>query len=330
MEKVIAVVVTYNRRTLLAECIDALRNQTRKLDGIFVVNNGSTDDTEQWLTKQSDITFITQKNVGSSGGFSTGINWAYKQGYSWIWLMDDDGYPKLDALENILAADNGQMRLMNCAVIDKADKKSFVWKTQNYKSIDEVDAKIIEGIGHPFNGTMLHRNIVERVGVPQPKFFLWGDETEYYYRITKKNNIPVCTVSDSIHYHPATAFSLKQDWDYASGWKMYYYIRNRFFVHQVKFNNKFIAFINYCCFLLAFTGVVLLYQKTDKFKKLSFMAWPVADAFSKNFEATPPTILYRLKTTPKPTNYSTLYLKGLWFSIQSIFTPLRANRAMGV
>ncbi len=328
MEKVIAVVVTYNRSKLLCECITALRNQTRKLDGIIVVNNGSTDDTEQWLKQQSDIQFITQKNVGSSGGFSTGINWAFKQNYTWMWLMDDDGYPKQDALENILAADNGQMRLMNCAVIDKEDKKSFVWKTQNYKSIDEVNTTIIEGIGHPFNGTMLHRKIVERVGVPQPKFFLWGDETEYYYRITKINKIPVCTIANSIHYHPSTAFSLKQDWDYATGWKMYYYVRNRFFIHQVKFNNKAFAFINYACFLVAFTGLIMLYQKTNKLKKISFLAWPVADAFTNNFTATPPLILNKLKTNLTHNN-STINFKNWWFAIQSIFNPERANRALG-
>jgi rhamnopyranosyl-N-acetylglucosaminyl-diphospho-decaprenol beta-1,3/1,4-galactofuranosyltransferase len=328
MEKVIAVVVTYNRRNLLSECITALRNQTRKIDGIFVVNNGSTDDTEQWLKQQSDIQFITQKNVGSSGGFSTGITWAFKQNYTWMWLMDDDGYPKQDALENILAADNGQMRLMNCAVIDKEDKKSFVWKTQNFKSIDEVNTNVIEGIGHPFNGTMLHRNIVERVGVPQPKFFLWGDETEYYYRITKVNKIPVCTIANSIHYHPSTAFSFKQDWDYASGWKMYYYVRNRFFVHQVKFNNKAFAFINYACFLVAFTGLIMLYQKTDKFKKVSFLAWPVADAFTNNFTATPPTILQKLQSKNTESRSSVL-LRNIRFSIYNILNPVRANRALG-
>jgi GT2 family glycosyltransferase len=322
MEKVIAVVVTYNRSTLLAECINALRNQTQKLDAIFVVNNGSTDNTEQWLKNQPDLHFITQKNVGSSGGFSTGINWAYKNGFSWIWLMDDDGYPTPSALENLLAQDNGQMRLMNCAVIDKEDKKSFVWKTQHYKTLDEVDTKVIEGIGHPFNGTMLHRKIVERVGVPQPKFFLWGDETEYYYRITKINKIPVCTVADSIHYHPATAFSLKQDWDYGSGWKMYYYIRNRFFIHQVKFSSKLVAMFNYACFIVAFIAVVMLYQKTDKVKKLSFIAWPVADAFNNNFEATPTSILTKLKTKPNSYNFGN-GLKNTWYSILNILNPAR-------
>ena len=57
MEKVIAVVVTYNRQSLLSECINALRSQTRRLDAILVVNNGSTDSTEEWLKKQSDVFF---------------------------------------------------------------------------------------------------------------------------------------------------------------------------------------------------------------------------------------------------------------------------------
>jgi GT2 family glycosyltransferase len=327
MEKVIAVVVTYNRQSLLSECITALRSQTRKLDAILIVNNGSTDNTEQWLQQQSDIFFVNQKNVGSSGGFSTGINWAYQHGYSWIWCMDDDGYPKEDALENMLAADDGTLRLMNCAVIDKVNKSSFVWKTDKYKTIEEVDTPIIKGIGHPFNGTMLHRRIVERVGVPKPKYFLWGDETEYYYRIVKINSIPVCTVANSIHYHPSTAFSIKQDWDYASAWKMYYYVRNRFHIHRVKFDNKALALVNYFCFLAAFAGVVLLFQRTDKIKKLSFILWPAADAFRNNFDATPPSILSKLKSRsiyPNTTLFKN-YLKNTWISIAGPFTAQRSR-----
>ena len=46
MEKVIAVIVTYNRQILLANCINALRNQTREIDKILVINNGSNENTE--------------------------------------------------------------------------------------------------------------------------------------------------------------------------------------------------------------------------------------------------------------------------------------------
>ncbi|HUS02867.1 MAG TPA: glycosyltransferase, partial [Chitinophagaceae bacterium] len=157
MDKVIAVIVTYNRQQLLANCITALKNQTRKLDTILVINNGSTDETSKWLKKQKDIDHITQENVGSGGGFYTGIKTAFERGYHWIWLMDDDGFPKEDALEKLLEDDMEELLLRNCSVINKDDKKSFVWKTLQYKSIDEVKSKVIQNIAHPFNGTLLHR-----------------------------------------------------------------------------------------------------------------------------------------------------------------------------
>ena len=298
MEKTIAVVVSYNRQKLLSECITALRNQSQKLDTILVVNNGSTDSTEEWLKEQSDITFITQNNLGSSGGFNTGISWAYKNGYSWIWCMDDDGYPKEDALKNILAAETDNLCLRNCAVINKEDKKTFVWKTKNFATIDDVNTNLIYGIGHPFNGTMIHRNIVERVGLPKTSLFLWGDESEYYHRITSRNNIPVCTIANSIHYHPAAAFSYKADWNFKNSWKMYFYVRNRLHIHNTKFNNKLVAFVNYCCFLIAFAGIVMVFQKTDKFKKLAFIFWPAIDAFVNDFSQSPQTILQRLQISP--------------------------------
>lgn len=295
MDKVIAVVVTYNRNELLKRCIDALRHQTRKVDKILVINNGSTDQTEDWLRRQSDVDFITQKNVGGAGGFFTGIKTGFEQSFSWIWLMDDDGYPKDDALELLLEGNDEQLCLRNCSVINEKDKKSFVWKTGKYKSIDEVQDPVIKNVSHPFNGTLIHRKIIERVGFPNANLFLWGDETEYYYRITRKNRIPFYTKATSIHYHPPTAYSYKNDWNFNTNWKMYYYVRNRFFIMKSKFSQSFpMAVLMYIAFLTAFAGTVFLFQKTNKIQKLLFIFWPMADAFRNDYSATPVLIQQRL------------------------------------
>lgn len=297
MDKVIAVVVTYNRQQLLSQCINALRNQTRKIDKILVINNGSTDNTEEWLNRQEDVDFVTQKNVGGAGGFYTGIKTAFEKKYSWIWMMDDDGYPKEDALERLLEEDTEELCLRNCAVINKEDRKSFVWKTGKHATIDEVSDAIIENVAHPFNGTLLHRKIIERVGFPNANLFLWGDETEYYYRIVRKNKIPFYTKTNSIHYHPASAYSFKNDWAFSNNWKMYYYIRNRYFILKTKFSESaLVALMMYVGFLIAFAGTVILFQKTNKFKKLGFILWPMTDAFTNNCNATPAFVLERLLT----------------------------------
>ncbi|MEO8765778.1 MAG: glycosyltransferase family 2 protein [Ginsengibacter sp.] len=307
MNKVIAVVVTYNRQFLLAQCIAALRKQTRKIDKILVINNGSTDNTETWLRRQHDIEFITQENVGGAGGFYTGIKTAFEKSFDWIWLMDDDGYPKEDALEMLLEGDDKELSLRNCAVVNKEDKKSFVWKTGNHTSIDEVQDTVIKNVAHPFNGTLLHRKIIEKVGFPKANLFLWGDESEYLHRIISKNKIPYYTKTNSIHYHPASAYSYKNDWNFSSNWKMYFYIRNRYFILKSKFSKSVpVAFIVYLGFLMAFAGTVVVFQKTNKLKKLSFILWPVADAFTNNCKANPPYILERISTTASynmPVNY---------------------------
>lgn len=53
-KKVAIIVVTYNRLNLLRDCIASLRSQTYQDSSIIVINNGSTDDTSQWLSAQKD------------------------------------------------------------------------------------------------------------------------------------------------------------------------------------------------------------------------------------------------------------------------------------
>lgn len=298
MEKVIAVVVTFNRQTLLSECINALRNQTRKIDKILVINNGSNDNTETWLREQIDLEFFTQKNIGSGGGFNTGIRLAYEKGYDWVWLMDDDGYPKGDALENLLEDAEEKICLRNCAVISKEDGESFVWKTGNYSSIKDVSEPVIKDFAHPFNGTLLHKELIRKVGLPRKELFIWGDETEYFTRIFNQFKIPVYTKINSIHYHPVCAYSYKKDWDFYNNWKMYYYVRNRFHILKTRYNNKSIKVIlSYFLFLISFSGVILVFQKTNKFKKLKFMFWPIKHALTNNCEITPSLILAKLSSS---------------------------------
>ncbi len=52
---VTAVVVTYNRAALLAECLDAIAAQTHRPSRVVVVDNASTDDTAD-AARRSDAT----------------------------------------------------------------------------------------------------------------------------------------------------------------------------------------------------------------------------------------------------------------------------------
>ena len=74
MRETAAVVVTYNRKKLLSECLMHLQNQKTPLD-IIVVDNAGTDGTDDLFTAPPDNLhyFNTGKNLGGAGGFNYGI-----------------------------------------------------------------------------------------------------------------------------------------------------------------------------------------------------------------------------------------------------------------
>ena len=109
LNKVVAVVVTYNRLEMLKKCISSLEKQSYGCD-ILIINNASTDDTEQWgqgyAAEKNGISYYnTGANIGGAGGFNFGMRKAVESGYEYVWIMDDDCIPNLDSLEKLMAAD---------------------------------------------------------------------------------------------------------------------------------------------------------------------------------------------------------------------------------
>ena len=91
-----AVVVTHDRKQLLLRCLESLAGQTHSLAGVTVVDNASTDGTEEALIASDvrgrlplDYLRLT-RNGGGAEGFHYGLMAALATGAEWIWLMDDD------------------------------------------------------------------------------------------------------------------------------------------------------------------------------------------------------------------------------------------------
>ncbi|MCX7699187.1 MAG: glycosyltransferase, partial [Candidatus Goldbacteria bacterium] len=62
-KRVCAIVVTYNRKNLLIECLEALRKQTKVLDGIYIIDNCSTDGTAELLKELGYISRVPPAGV---------------------------------------------------------------------------------------------------------------------------------------------------------------------------------------------------------------------------------------------------------------------------
>ena len=61
--KVCAVVVTYDRKEQLNECLKALIDQSRPLEAVLIVDNGSTDNTPELLLEQAYIDHLPKNEL---------------------------------------------------------------------------------------------------------------------------------------------------------------------------------------------------------------------------------------------------------------------------
>ncbi len=81
------IVPTFNRANLLKETMDSVRNQTFRNFEIIVVNDGSTDGTDEWLRNQTDLRVIEQSNLGIATARNNGA--AAARG-AWLAFLDHD------------------------------------------------------------------------------------------------------------------------------------------------------------------------------------------------------------------------------------------------
>jgi rhamnopyranosyl-N-acetylglucosaminyl-diphospho-decaprenol beta-1,3/1,4-galactofuranosyltransferase len=210
-EKLCVVVVTYNRKTLLARCLNALLGQTRLPDQILVVNNASTDGTAALLCQEFPQVAVLNlpKNIGGAGGYHTGLAWASQRDFDWISLMDDDGQPTPTCLEALLNGSDSSLRVRAPLVLSEADPSRLAFRLywQGQTIITRVQAEQVAQNGllwayiNPFNGLLLAREVVEKIGLPEKGMFLWGDDYEYFLRI-KCAGINLATVVKAHFYHP--------------------------------------------------------------------------------------------------------------------------------
>ena len=73
--RMVAVVVTYNRRDLLLEALAAVSAQTRAPDAVIVVDNASSDGTAAAVRAKFPAVHLAElsRNSGGAGGFAYGM-----------------------------------------------------------------------------------------------------------------------------------------------------------------------------------------------------------------------------------------------------------------
>lgn len=208
-EKVVAVVVTYNRKELLLECIDHLLHQRESdLLDILVIDNASSDGTESALSdliKAREIIYEnTGANIGGAGGFSYGLKRSAELGYKFAWLMDDDCMPEPTALKELLDADKmlgGSYGFLSSRVLwrDRSLCEMNVQRQSLSRRVRDFDSPLVPIILASFVSFFIPVSVVYQFGLPIAEFFVWTDDWEYTRRISRKLSCYLVNKSVVIH-----------------------------------------------------------------------------------------------------------------------------------
>ncbi len=237
------VIVTYNRLALLAECLESLKIQTRLADRIIVIDNASTDNTAEFLSGYEGLplqVIYSPHNTGGAGGFSLGIQTAFDEGFEWLFVMDDDVFPAEDCLEQLMKVGHPAMIAVredhNGVLVERSalayDLKNPFCLNPKRASIAEFYQQrqkmpeTVEVANVAFEGFMVHRDVVEKVGFPEPRYFIFYDDVDYALRI-RKAGVKILAIRDAI-LRRQLPFNQA---DALNSWKAFFMFRNLFHVH---------------------------------------------------------------------------------------------------
>lgn len=208
MKKVITVIVTYNRKQILYDSLNAL-NDCDGNNYILIVDNGCTDGTYEYissfLNKEEKFGYYRiEKNIGATNGFNKGIRRAISLGCEYVWVMDDDCVVNRNSLSKLIDAANhldNKFGFLSSRAnwIDGNPCVMNVQKRAYTKKIKDFNKNYQKIILASFVSLFLKSDVVKELGLPISDFYIWTDDWEYTRRISKK--YPCFYISDSIVTH---------------------------------------------------------------------------------------------------------------------------------
>lgn len=291
MNRIMGVVVTYNRKDLLIKCISALSNQSLILEKIVIVDNASTDGTIEFLQMNQilnnpNLVLLSQvENTGGAGGFSTGMKYAFEHGADYVWMMDDDAEPHQTALEKLMKHATPNNIYGSLAV----NGEDTAWTTTLLPESKTIDSKrlipkIAEVQSLPFLGYLTSKEIFKKLGLPDTSYFIAADDVEYCLRAQRAGfKTYVCGQSYIEHpksdRYPFNLFGKKLICLKLVPWKRYYDTRNRLLIARKYYGIKAYTQTFPASFVRLFAALI---NEPNKVKQIKAFFAGVYDALLNN------------------------------------------------
>ena len=229
---VTVIIVNWNSRLLLADCIDRIKKQTFRQFDIIIVDNGSKDDSVTYVSSTyPEVKLVSLKR---NLGFARANNIAIQNSRSkYVALINNDAYAEPDWLENLVSAlENNPKAGLAASKMVYADNPAIIVRAGDGYSI--AGAGILRGRGagaSQYNkpawifgacaGAALYRKaMLAEIGLFDEDYFLLYEDVDLSFR-AQLRGYRCLYVPDAVVCHMAT-----KSIGYDSAKSVYYGHRN--------------------------------------------------------------------------------------------------------
>lgn len=214
MPKISIIIPAYNAMTYLPETMANVLEQTYPDFEVIVVNDGSTDQIEAWITKLSDrrVKFISQANLGLAGARNTGIQ--VSQGEYLAFLDADDLWEPTKLAKQVRVLDSHpEVGLVYTWVthIDEQGKSTGRLGVINSRHEGNIWYELTKGnLVECGSVAMVRRACLEKCGVFDGNLGSFVEDWDMWLRIAKIYQFGVIT--EPLVYYRQVAGSASRNW----------------------------------------------------------------------------------------------------------------------
>lgn len=239
-----AVTTVHNECDLLPRQIRALLSQTYPLQEIIVVDNASKDGTAKMLSEQYPrITVLKmEQNLGAAGAWAKALSFAaIERRHDWVWTFDADSIPAPESLAALLSAfqwvngERDQIGIVAPLPVHRETGTYYPPLFWNDGFVRPGAKQMLEPLWFAdlviASGSLIRREVVERIGLPRADFFMDFFDFEYSLR-ARMHGFKIAVVSSAELAHEignARRVWLPGGhrlWSSYAPWREYYVSRN--------------------------------------------------------------------------------------------------------
>jgi GT2 family glycosyltransferase len=302
--KIAAIIVTFNRKSLLEKSICGLLNQTILLKGIIIIDTASNDGTFELLKEKEFINnpiihyYRINDDIGLSSGLAEALRIAYNKGFDWFWLIDDDLVAKKDALQKLVNSEiffKENTGMLTGIILDEENNPVYRSRPAKRFRLARLKPNIYpnkKDYALPYFridravsiGMLIPSRVIEKCGFPNKGFFIWHTDLDYSIRINKYFKmycIPNCQFNHyetmSVSEHAVFGYTYRLIPKNAL-WKDYDIKRNRIFI-QIQYSHLAPALIIILLYLIFWISTSVIYGDA-KLQRISITLKAVFDGVS--------------------------------------------------